>query len=325
MKYLDKLLEIANNIKKIYDDLSEIEACDPVDENKYQEKLEHLKLYKEIEDEYYKKVRLLSLEEIKRMLKVINVDDAIDKEKSDLGYAFDSVYDNTGIVNRRVYMRIFDISITKESDLTILNAIWLNNNSIDYQRESLDIEDKEILIYNRTKEFLYITNKATYNLHLKYIYFIDLYIKAGYFPNFFIEDKYNLIYISPYIENKMIEYNFRPELFFKDKLVENEYRDETVYKYYIERYSADLLSDVIEDIKEIRNCECVEKNKKTAIQIIYYEAVMRASLLETDEVIIENMLWEAQNIPNGQTTKIRKKIINIMKNAKKDKEQLNYQ
>lgn len=203
---INKIKKITYQIEKIYDCLSELEIQE--DLNIYKEKIEELKLYLELENKYYDKLKQ-ELRNSKKMrnliLEEIDTQFEFDFEGMNPLDNFFSIEDSIAYIDkkklreRRIYNHIIAIFNELEDSKTL--AISLLREQIITLTKKKDfifvLDNDEIYIYDRSKTLIKVLEKANTQLYLNYLYLLQAKIDdKEIFYQSFIKHKYELFFIS---------------------------------------------------------------------------------------------------------------------------------
>jgi len=331
MDLVDKIFSISSNIFKIYQELIDLEKINFNTKKIYQDKLEILKLYKQLEDENYKK--LFEQSDLKRLIKLkcrLNLDNMLEIQLTDLDFITqDQILNQEGIDNI-VKRRIFNTISNKIVELSNSDDVidQLRDEAFSLCDSCVDIGDKIILTAGRGNTVYSIFEKAMDNILLKYIYFIQLYIVTGNINQLgFLIQKYDLLFLNKNLENKMFEESFQINLDFIDRVKNQEdfKANQELYYFFLKEKSIEIFLDAVYQTLEMQDQDF---ESKTAIinlfQLEKLESIIRACALEVDEQIKDEQIYEIQNIKNSGNEKIRKKLVKTIEYTKKDRIQLSY-
>ena len=87
MDSIDKIFSISSDIFKIYQELIDLEKLNFNTKKIYQDKLEILKLYRQLEDETYKNLfEHSNLEKLIKLRYQLNIDDMLETKLTDLDF-----------------------------------------------------------------------------------------------------------------------------------------------------------------------------------------------------------------------------------------------
>ena len=128
MDLVDKIFSISSNIFKIYQELIDLEKINFNTKKIYQDKLEILKLYKQLEDENYKK--LFEQFDLKRLIKLkcrLNLDNMLEIQLTDLDFITqDQILNQEGIdniVKRRIFNTISNKIVELSNSDVVINQL----------------------------------------------------------------------------------------------------------------------------------------------------------------------------------------------------------
>ncbi len=331
MDSIDKIFSISSDIFKIYQELIDLEKLNFNTKKIYQDKLEILKLYRQLEDETYKNLfEHSNLEKLIKLRYQLNIDDMLETKLTDLDFIVeDQILNQEGIENivkRRIFNTISDKIVELSDSDDIINQ--LRYEMFNLSDSYVDMGDKKILIAGRGNTVYSIFEKAMDNILLKYIYFIQLYIVTGNINQLgFLIQKYDLLFLNKNLENKMLEESFQINLDFIDRVKNQEdfKTNQELYYFFLKEKSIEIFLDAVYQTLEMQDRDF---ESKTAIinlfQLEKLESIIRACALEVDEQIKDEQIYEIQNIKNSGNEKIRKKLVKAIEYTKKDRIQLSY-
>lgn len=324
MELLKKLLSISSNIVEIYEELIELE--DEKKENKkiFQDKIDLLKLNKEVEEHYYKKLfDQLNLKDLLKLNRQLNLDNMLEIQLDNFTFIvedqiyFQNNYDN--LVKRRVYNRILNQIEQLAASDTVVGL--MTEEAIDFTNSFINIGDKEFYIGNRWNILMKIKEEAVDNIYLKYINQIQTYILTKN-PNYlaFIVHKYFLSYLDNYLENILIDLNFKIDLNIIH-ILEKEYSNsnhQELYQYFVKTSSVEFYLDSIEQILEMFDAQFQLKEAPLYLfELESLEALIFSCSLEVDEEMKEEQLKEISELQNPNNILIRNRLMNKMLTMKK--------
>jgi len=316
MKILEKIEIVTKNILNIYDDLMMMEIEGTKNNEKYIQKLENLKLLKEIEQQYYKELeKKYSLDELIKLKRNLNVDNIADSKISDLHF---STYYKTEeeIIKRRIYNNIDSLILDKCENDSLFNIIERKIGNFDYKRQSFILGDEEIFVLNHAKTFVKINQKVTNNLYYKYLYFIQLYINNNRCLTDLINSKYSLIFIDKRIEDELIKNNFKIKVKTINEISTSSV-DQKIYDYLLESGSLNFLSLSISELLTLSDTDL--KHFSSHFIVYFYEAIIRSSALQLNEETLQQFKNMINEVEEENFSVVKKKLMNIMNVTKNDK------
>jgi len=198
-------------------------------------------------------------------------------------------------------------------------------NGFRYRSDKLSLSLQEVINFVGVLNVLNIAESATEIVFIRYIFFIEDFIKNQIFPELFINQKYTLSFINYHVEEKMIKVNFNVDEKFirstKDK--EENLVAQEIYDFCLDKNAMKSLRTLIQEALLITNEKLTKKEHKLFMQEL--EALVRANLIEIGEPIkrmICMMLYSSNKDDNEKEKTMRKEISNIIRESKKDKEYL---
>lgn len=324
MELVKKLLSISSNIVKIYEELIELEDTEKPNQKKFQNQIDLLKLNKEVEEHYYKKLfDQLKLSDLLKLNYQLNLDNMLEIQLNDFSFIIkDQIYSQNNydsLVKRRIYNRILNqIEQLANSDAVVRS---ITDGAIDFTNSFINIGDKEFYIGNRGYALKKIETEAVDNIYLKYINQIQTYILTRN-PNYlaFIVHKYFLSYLDNYLENILINLNFKMDLN-TILILEKEYSNsnhQDLYQYFVKMSSVEVYLDSIEQILEMFDSQFQLKDAPFYLfDLESLEALICSCSLEIDEEMKEEQLKEISELQNPDNILIRNRLINKMLTMKK--------
>lgn len=317
MEEVRKLLELSKQIEKIYFDLMQMEYIGLAGNKKFEEKIEALKLYKELEEKYINIIKSkYTIEEILVFMGSINTDNVSKKEFNNWSFISEYLVNNNikkqSIITRRVYNKLFDIIISKMSNDELLDYLEIEN-------ESVYMKGREIYILNRAHTLYQMNCDVQDNIDLKYLLFIQLNINSNLFKDSFLINKYYLSFISETLEDIMIDYNF---CFSEIECIihkENYSLNQELYDYTLEMESTKIFIDLIDRNLDLKNQELQNKNVDNILLLFMDDALIRATALKTSDEIRDNVKNELENMSDESNVVVREHLIKIIEETKKDK------
>ncbi len=324
MELVKKLLSVSSNIVKIYEELIELEDTEKTNQKKFQNQIDLLKLNKEVEEHYYKKLfDQLKLSDLLKLNYQLNLDNMLEIQLNDFSFIIkDQIYSQNNydsLVKRRIYNRILNqIEQLATSDAVVSS---ITDGAIDFTNSFINIGDKEFYIGNRGYALKKIETEAVDNIYLKYINQIQTYILTRN-PNYlaFIVHKYFLSYLDNYLENILINLNFKMDLN-TILILEKEYSNsnhQDLYQYFVKTSSVEVYLDSIEQILEMFDSQFQLKDAPSYLfDLESLEALICSCSLEIDEEMKEEQLKEISELQNPDNILIRNRLINKMLTMKK--------
>lgn len=329
MDSIDKIFSISSDIFKIYQELIDLEKLNT--KKIYQDKLEILKLYRQLEDETYKKLfEHSNLEKLIKLRYQLNIDDMLETKLTDLDFIVeDQILNQEGIENivkRRIFNTISDKIVELSDSDDIINQ--LRYEMFNLSDSYVDMGDKKILIAGRGHTLYNIFEKAMNNIFLKYIYFIQTYITAGGVNRLgFLIQKYDLFFLNKNLEDKMLQEDFQIKLDFIDKVKNQEEFEvnQELYDFFQKEKNIEFFLESIFKILEMQDDDFKGKEEAiTLFELEKLEFIVRACALEVDDQIREEQIYEIQNIKNPNNEQTRKSLVKVIENTKKDRIQISH-
>jgi len=325
MKRLDKIINLTNNIYSLYQELINMEYSGLKGSQAYLEKIEYLSICKEFEDKYYNELaRKNSLDDIIKLQHILNVDDLIKRDYSDLNFA---IYDLTDPYNKEIFVarRIFNklgvVIVKKMENDELLGYMKSELPTLDLKRQSFYIENREILILDRAHVLVDMLRRTIDNIYLRYIFFMQQNINEHKFKEQFISKKYSLIFICDNIENKMLNEKFEINDDFIKKVKDKETSalNQELYDTILNTYSKQLLESLILESLYLEEVPLEDRN----FIISDFEALVRATALEVNIYMKNLILYMLNQIGNVEEKQmIRKELTHVMKLSREDKKYL---
>lgn len=317
MEEVRKLLELSKQIEKIYSDLIQMEYIGFAYNKKFEEKIEVLRLYKEVEERYINIIKdKYKSEEIFAFARAINTDNVLEKNLNNWSfiseYLFNDNIKKQYVIARRVYNRLFDIIVSKMSNDELLDYM-------DIKNESFYMKGRKIYILDRAHTLYQINCNAEDNIDLKYLLFIQLNINSNFFKDVFLIDKYYLLFVSKALEDLMIEHDF---CFSEIEVInhkENYPLNQELYDYYLKMESTELFINLINRNLDLKNQDLQNKNIDNILLLLIDDALIRAVALKTSDEIKDNVKNELENMSDESNIVVRKHLIKTIEETKKDK------
>lgn len=331
MDSIDKIFSISSDIFKIYQELIDLEKLNFNTKKIYQDKLEILKLYRQLEDETYKNLfEHSNLEKLIKLRYQLNIDDMLETKLTDLDFIVeDQILNQEGIENivkRRIFNTISDKIVELSDSDDIINQ--LRYEMFNLSDSYVDMGDKKILIAGRGHTLYNIFEKAMNNIFLKYIYFIQTYITAGGVNRLgFLIQKYDLFFLNKNLEDKMLQEDFQIKLDFIDKVKNQEEFEvnQELYDFFQKEKNIEFFLESIFKILEMQDDDFKGKEEAiTLFELEKLEFIVRACALEVDDQIREEQIYEIQNIKNPNNEQTRKSLVKVIENTKKDRIQISH-
>lgn len=331
MDSIDKIFSISSDIFKIYQELIDLEKLNFNTKKIYQDKLEILKLYRQLEDETYKNLfEHSNLEKLIKLRYQLNIDDMLETKLTDLDFIVeDQILNQEGIdniVKRRIFNTISNKIVELSNSDDVINQ--LRDEAFSLCDSCVDIGDKKILIAGRGHTLYNIFEKAMNNIFLKYIYFIQTYITAGGFNRLgFLIQKYDLFFLNKNLEDKMLQEDFQIKLDFIDKVKNQEEFEvnQELYDFFQKEKNIEFFLESIFKILEMQDDDFKGKEEAiTLFELEKLEFIVRACALEVDDQIREEQIYEIQNIKNPNNEQTRKSLVKVIENTKKDRIQISH-
>lgn len=331
MDSIDKIFSISSDIFKIYQELIDLEKLNFNTKKIYQDKLEILKLYRQLEDETYKNLfEHSNLEKLIKLRYQLNIDDMLETKLTDLDFIVeDQILNQEGIENivkRRIFNTISDKIVELSDSDDIINQ--LRYEMFNLSDSYVDMGDKKILIAGRGHTLYNIFEKAMNNIFLKYIYFIQTYITAGGVNRLgFLIQKYDLFFLNKNLEDKMLQEDFQIKLDFIDKVKNQEEFEvnQELYDFFQKEKNIEFFLESIFKILEMQDDDFKGKEEAiTLFELEKLEFIVRACALEVDDQIREEQIYEIQNIKNLNNEQTRKSLVKVIENTKKDRIQISH-
>lgn len=324
MEEVKKLLEISKNIEKIYYDLMQMEYIGFIGNEKFQEKIEYLKLYKDLEKIYIDKInKKYSDSKIFEIIKMINTDNKLKREQADFtlvsSYLVDKNITEEHLIYRRVYNILRKILISKISNDELAFSLeqggLMKNGIINMYGRNIYILDKAHTLYQMNED-------VNDNKDLKYLLFIQLNINSNIYKEFkkhFLWDKYYLSFVSTSLEDVMIEHNFYLSEIKSIEHKENNPLNQELYDYLLTTSSINFLVDSIDRSMELKNKDLKDENKANILLLLIDDALIRAAALDIREDIINFKKDELMKTNDNSILVVKDHLLNTLEATKKDK------
>jgi hypothetical protein len=324
MEEVKKLLEISKNIEKIYYDLMQMEYIGFIGNEKFQEKIEYLKLYKDLEKIYIDKInKKYSDSKIFEIIKMINTDNKLKREQADFtlvsSYLVDKNITEEHLIYRRVYNILRKILISKISNDELAFSLeqggLMKNGIINMYGRNIYILDKAHTLYQMNED-------VNDNKDLKYLLFIQLNINSNIYKEFkkhFLWDKYYLSFVSTSLEDVMIEHNFYLSEIKSIEHKENNPLNQELYDYLLTTSSINFLVDSIDRSMELKNKDLKDENKANILLLLIDDALIRAAALDIREDIINFKKYELMKTNDSSILVVKDHLLNTLEATKKDK------
>jgi hypothetical protein len=324
MEEVKKLLEISKNIEKIYYDLMQMEYIGFIGNEKFQEKIEYLKLYKDLEKIYIDKInKKYSDSKIFEIIKMINTDNKLKREQADFtlvsSYLVDKNITEEHLIYRRVYNILRKILISKISNDELAFSLeqggLMKNGIINMYGRNIYILDKAHTLYQMNED-------VNDNKDLKYLLFIQLNINSNIYKEFkehFLFDKYYLSFVSTSLEDVMIEHNFYLSEIKSIEHKENNPLNQELYDYLLTTSSINFLVDSIDRSMELKNKDLKDENKANILLLLIDAALIRAAALDIREDIINFKKYELMKTNDSSILVVKDHLLNTLEATKKDK------
>jgi hypothetical protein len=324
MEEVKKLLEISKNIEKIYYDLMQMEYIGFIGNEKFQEKIEYLKLYKDLEKIYIDKInKKYSDSKIFEIIKMINTDNKLKREQADFtlvsSYLVDKNITEEHLIYRRVYNILRKILISKISNDELAFSLeqggLMKNGIINMYGRNIYILDKAHTLYQMNED-------VNDNKDLKYLLFIQLNINSNIYKEFkkhFLWDKYYLSFVSTSLEDVMIEHNFYLSEIKSIEHKENNPLNQELYDYLLTTSSINFLVDSIDRSMELKNKDLKNENKANILLLLIDDALIRAASLDIREDIINFKKDELMKTNDSSILVVKDHLLNTLEATKKDK------
>lgn len=326
---IDKIKKITYQIEKIYHSLSDLEIQN--DSNRYVEKIEELKMYLELENNYYEKLKqeLRNSKKMKNLvLEEVEGKFEFDFEGMDpLAHFYcieDSIIhkDKRNLIERRIYNHI--ITIFNEIEDSKVLSMCLSDEQIITLNKKKDfvffLDNDEVFIYDRSKALIQMLEKASIEFYLNYLYLLQAKIedKEIFYQNY-IRHKYDLFFISPNLEKIGIcdYFSISYDSIRNLKMSNQNPLEEKIIAYQLESISTDIFLELEESLLHYNDIDFSDKNPHR--DIVYYYFTLERLLWQTstitidEEVLLEhiNELLLTDNINNE---KVRKSLVKQIKN-----------
>jgi hypothetical protein len=291
---------------------------------KFQEKIEYLKLYKDLEKIYIDKInKKYSGSKIFEIIKMINTDNKLKREQADFtlvsSYLVDKNITEEHLIYRRVYNILRKILISKISNDELAFSLeqggLMKNGIINMYGRNIYILDKAHTLYQMNED-------VNDNKDLKYLLFIQLNINSNIYKEFkehFLFDKYYLSFVSTSLEDVMIEHNFYLSEIKSIEHKENNPLNQELYDYLLTTSSINFLVDSIDRSMELKNKDLKDENKANILLLLIDDALIRAAALDIREDIINFKKYELMKTNDSSILVVKDHLLNTLEATKKDK------
>lgn len=314
MELLNQINLVTNHIEQIYQDIIQLEWS--TDLKKKQEKIEDLKLYKLLEEKYYKELNKKNLNFVKENFNYdYSLIFGLEFPMQDFNFLFENgvIKDSFPFVERRISHNVSDLMVQKLKNEEFL--IWLyQSNIIDiYHHDYVFSTDyKFFRIYDRVEEVKKILKQVYTSIYIYYLRFIDEKInEKNLFSPLLIRYKYLLCFISRELENYFLPMDFNITDLTIDKL-ENSVE---LVQYLLKRFGNLILSSLIDSIRYYKDSMLCGEN-----QFYYYylltldECFYKACIHFSGSNQLEKIIYELENLDQPYNQNIRQYLVKTFKN-----------
>lgn len=323
---MNQIKNITYQIEKIYESLIELEINN--DYKSYQNKLEELKLYLELENKYYLelKQKIMNSKSFKNnILEEISFSFEFNFEGM---YPLDNFYyveNTTGLNNkknlreRRIYSHLVSILNDLENPEQLLKNLLQQQIIVQNNKDYVfPLGVDQIYIYDRSKALIQLLEETSRQLYLNYLYLLQGEIdNKKIFWQEMINHKYQLCFISPNLEKNAIDDSFNisknniEESFFgKNKL------EERIKEYYLSYISMDVFLELLDNLLQYNDNDFLEENPNREIMYYYFileRLFWKTSLITIDSNLIQEYINELSLIENNDNQNVLNSLIRAIK------------
>lgn len=252
-EFMLRLSDISRSIKVIYDELSKLEIDGKINTEEYQKQLKYLDIAKEVEDDIYKDLQGIDLNNILLYLILKDLDGEYSQDFSDITYTQIDNFKVKRIINKIIDKKLY----SSEIDIVFLSILY---SVITMLKDNYD-ESIDLLLL---KKYMICEIQAQIDISKLTLSFINERKNADRNIQRELEKvKYNLAYINPEIEKYLLENSFQIEdrpLFTSNFITDMADIDRSFFrrmKYLISReISSQILQEVLalkeEDYKSLK-------------------------------------------------------------------------